>query len=497
MTFTFFLWPSPIVKISTMFRGTIMTILSSARIGNFSKRASIVCCLLCVWFSFETYAATAIVDTGGVRQTIRGFGGATVFQPPGLPASLSDAELDTLFGTGPDEIGFTILRIRVAPDDAWRAIELDHALGAKARGAEVIASPWSPPAAMKSNGSLISGFLNPASYADYAAYLNDFAEYMAANGASLYAISVQNEPDIEVTYESCDWTPEQMLDFCRNHAGAITATRLIAPESFQFRRNMSDPILNDDLATANVDIIGGHIYGGGLSDYPLARDKGREVWMTEHLELEVDWPAALATGRDIHECLAVANFNAYIWWYLRRFYGPLGEDGIITKRGHVMTQFTKFIRPGYVRVDATVNPSTGVRVSAYARENLVVVAINQSSVAVDQTFTIQDGTVAAVTPWTTSENLSMAEQPAITVTGGSFTASLPAGSIATFVGELIFPPPTIVTPPQGHTIAAGDTFVLDVEAAGDFPEYQWSRNGAPISGATSKLLTVGGAQTSE
>jgi glucuronoarabinoxylan endo-1,4-beta-xylanase len=378
-------------------------------------------------------------------------------------------------------------------DPAWRAIELTHALEARARGAIVIATPWSPPAAMKSNNSLIGGFLLPSQYASYAAYLNDFAEYMADNGAPLHAISVQNEPDYSVTYESCDWTPQQMLEFCRAHASAITATRLIAPESFQFRRNMSDPILHDPIAVENVEIIGGHIYGGGLADYPLARSQGKEVWMTEHLELDYDWPASLATGREIHDCLAGANFNAYIWWYLRRFYGPLGEDGVITKRGHVMTQFAKFIRPGYVRIAATANPAPAVYVSAYAGERLVVVAVNQGATAVNHDFTLQlqDASVASVTPWVTSATLDLADQPAVAVTGGTFSAVLPASSITTFVGDLVHPAPTVVTPPRSQTVAAGDTLVLAVEAEGEFIRYQWSRDGAPIPGETARLLTLG------
>lgn len=437
--------------------------------------------------------ATATIDAAIVHQTIRGFGGATVFRPT---EPLTTADLDTLFGNGPGQIGFTLLRIRVAEDDAWRATELANAQGAKARGVNVIATPWSPPAAMKNNGSLIDGFLNPASYAAYATYLNDFAIFMADNGAELYAISVQNEPDIDVDYESCVWTPAQMLDFCRNHAGAITATRLIAPESFQFRRNISDPILNDAIATENVEIIGGHIYGGGLTDYPLAHARGKEVWMTEHLELSTDWAGALATGREIHDCLAVANFSAYIWWYIKRYYGPLGEDDIITKRGHVMTQFTKFIRPGYVRIEALANPAPGVYVSAYRRDQLVIVAVNQGASAVPQTFAMTGAEVNTVTPWTTSSSLNMAPQAAIAVTGGTFNAVLPAGSVTTFVGDLVLPAPTIITPPPDRTVAAGDTLILDVTATGEFPSYQWHRDGEPLPGATARLLTIAGAAPS-
>jgi glucuronoarabinoxylan endo-1,4-beta-xylanase len=432
-------------------------------------------------------AATAQIDAAGTQQIIRGFGGATVFLPT---TPLSGGDLDTLFGNGPGQIGLTLLRIRVASDADWRALELANARGALARGANVIATPWSPPAAMKSNNSLIAGELNASAYADYATYLNDFARYMAANGAPLYAISVQNEPDIDVTYESCVWSPAQMLAFCRNNAGAITATKVIAPESFQFRRAMADPLLNDAAAAANIDLIGGHIYGAGLAAYPLAATKGKEVWMTEHLDLSIDWPGALATAKEIHDCLATANFSAYFWWYLRRFYGPLGEDSLVTKRGYVMAQFSKFIRPGFVRVNATNNPAAGIFVSAYEREKLVIVAINQGAADATQTFAIANATVRTVTSWLTSETASLQVQPAIPVSGGSFTVTLPAASVTTFVGDRVLTAPAIVAAPRSANVAAGSSAVLDVSTTGEFVGYQWSKDNVALRGATNRMLTL-------
>ncbi len=379
-------------------------------------------------------ADASLIDVSNDQQVIRGFGAATVFR---LDTPLSNTDQDLLFGNNQGQIGLSILRIRVASDDdaSARSIELNHALGAKARGAIVIASPWSPPARMKTNNNLIGGSLDPNSYAAYATYLNDFSKYMRDNNAGLYAISIQNEPDITVTYESCDWTSTQMTDFLKNNGAAISDTKVIADESFNFNHNMTDPILNDAVAAANVSIIGGHIYGSGLADYPLARNKGKELWMTEHLDTNITWDAVFATGKEIHDCLTTGNFNAYITWYAKRFYGPLGEDGIVTKRGYVMSNFAKFIRPGYLRVGATVNPKTDVFVSAYkGNGKTVIVAINTGSSTLNQQFAFKNATITSVTPYLTSETNNLVKQANVTVNAsiGAFSYSLPGKSIITF-----------------------------------------------------------------
>jgi glucuronoarabinoxylan endo-1,4-beta-xylanase len=374
----------------------------------------------------------ATIDLSANQQVIRGFGAATVFLPS---AALNATELDKLFGTADGQVGLSILRIRLASDDDpnWRSIELANAQGAKQRGAIVMATPWSPPARFKTNGSIIGGSLITDSSAKYATYLDNFAKYMATNNAALYAVSVQNEPDISVTYESCNWTATQMHDFVKGFAGAITTTKVIAPESFNFNHAMSDPILNDDAAAANISIVGGHIYGGGLADYPLARTKGKDVWMTEHLDTTTTWAADLATAKEIHDCLATANFNAYLWWYGIRFYGPVSESDVVTKRGYVMSQFARFIRPGYFRVSVGGSIGPSVYLSAYKGAKTVIVAINMGTAATDQQFTLQNGTITSMTPYTTSQTQNAAAGSAITINSGSFTYTLPAQSITTFV----------------------------------------------------------------
>jgi len=381
---------------------------------------------------------TVNVDPAVRFQTIRGFGGATAFHPTNgtLPTA---TDFNTLFGMGPGQLGLTILRIRLASDDdmAWRNTELNHSRLARAHGAKVIASPWSPPVRMKTNNNLIGGTIRNDSLAAFSRYLNRFALWMEANGAPLYAVSVQNEPDITVSYESCHWSAEQMRDFLRNHGHLITATRVMAPESFNFNQIFSNTILNDPGAAANLDIVAGHIYGGGLLDYPLARNMGKELWMTEILDLDTTYNDALETAKQIHDCMTIGQYSAYLWWYLRRFYGPLDEAGRVTKRGWIMAQFSKFIRPGYVRIASRVNPSPNVFTSAYDGTNrLVIVALNLSNTNIRQSFSVQNRTVTHFTPHITSETLNLHQGVRTNIDASSrFVFTLPARSVTTLVVE--------------------------------------------------------------
>ncbi|MBK8045006.1 MAG: hypothetical protein IPK21_21565 [Haliscomenobacter sp.] len=92
-------------------------------------------------------------------------------------------------------------------------------------------------------------------------------------------------------------------------------------------------------AVANLDIAAGHIYGGGVTENQLAKSLGKEVWMTEHLDTNITYAANINTALEIHDCLTKINFNAYIWWYGKRFYGPIGRRWASDHDGAVLSQF--------------------------------------------------------------------------------------------------------------------------------------------------------------
>ncbi|MEJ2613554.1 MAG: T9SS type A sorting domain-containing protein [Ignavibacteriaceae bacterium] len=395
------------------------------------------------------YLPTAIVDFDSLHQFIRGFGAANIL--PWRP-DMTDSEIQTAFGTGDGQLGFSILRLMIQPDSNQWSMNVPTAKKAHDMGVLIFASPWNPPSSMLETLNN-QNHLRYDKYDAYASHLNSFNTFMAKNGVPLYGVSVQNEPDYG---DWTRWTADEMLTFMKNNAQNIQ-TRVIAPESFQFKHSMSDPILNDSVACANLDIVGGHIYGGGLAAYPLAEEKGKEVWMTEHYtdskHSANTWPLALDVGTEMQHVME-ADMNAYVWWYIVRYYGPIGDGqtsttypnenfaqkGEVTKRGYIMSQFARFIRPGYYRVESRLYPSVSrVDITAYKdslSSKMVIVATNTGSSDAETVIKFQNGVnITAFTPYTTSASKNCKQGSSFNVTGGNFTYILDPSSITTFVSN--------------------------------------------------------------
>jgi glucuronoarabinoxylan endo-1,4-beta-xylanase len=404
----------------------------SARSG-----ASLLAAAFTVFTVPGTMAQTVAIDPATTYQVIRGFGG---HNGAGWIADLTPAQVDTAFGTEPGQIGLTIMRMRIDPSRTAWPTQLPTARLAKAKGVTLFATPWTPPPNMKTSNSIAHGSLIPAYYPDYAAHLLAFADYMRSNGAQLYGISVQNEPDWDPSYEGCQWTSAQFIDFLTSQGPRFGGIKLMAPESLGFRKVLSDPILNDAGAAAQLSIVAGHLYGATPSDYPLARAKGKELWMTEHYTDSTsdanDWTKAMPVAIELHKSMA-ANYSAYVWWYIRRAYGLMTEDGNVSKRGWIMSQYAKYVRPGYVRIAATEHPDADLSVTAFKGGDgrIVVVAVNAgtSQRRVDLTFAA--GAPRTFQRTTTSAGMNEAYAGDYPVIAGSASAYLEPASVSTFVSQ--------------------------------------------------------------
>jgi glucuronoarabinoxylan endo-1,4-beta-xylanase len=207
------------------------------------------------------------------------------------------------------------------------------------------------------------------------------------------------------------------------------------PETYNYDVSYSDPTLNDATAAANIAYIGLHLYGATMKSYPTATNKGKKLWMTEYYLNPDDIGTCLTIGKQILDCM-YNDMSAYVWWYLRMpGCNIITSSGSILKKGYTIGQFSKFIRPGYHRVDATYQPQTNVSVVAFTGAQTVIVVVNQNTSSKSQTFTFQNGAITTMTKYTTSSSKSIASDGNVTVTGNSFTTTLDAQSITTFVGK--------------------------------------------------------------
>lgn len=81
-----------------------------------------------------------------------------------------------------------------------------------------LASPWSPPAFMKSNQKLTDGGkLLPDSKRTYAKYLVKYVKAYKKENINIDFMTIQNEPDVKQIWESCLYNPTEELDLLTNY----------------------------------------------------------------------------------------------------------------------------------------------------------------------------------------------------------------------------------------------------------------------------------------
>lgn len=370
------------------------------------KTARIFICMLLAGVGICSHAqnpsASVSVDVKARQQHISGFGG---FSPsPSWSYWLGDSQIDMLYGKGENQLGYNIMRLYIANSEwGWNSA-VANAKRAKKYGAYVFASPWSPPASWKDNNSDTNGgALLESRYADWANFLNSFISKMKDNGVKIDGISLQNEPDYTTNYQSCRWTSEQFVNFLKKYGSKINA-QIICPEDVHLTHSYIDPILNDPDACKELDIVGGHFYGWNGSSYPLAAEKGKEVWMTEYLinerqqnqNINIDWQNdAFLFAKSVNDAM-LANISAWVHYSLKRYYGCLGDgqygtkDNQITKRGYILSHFAKYVT-GSTRVSHSFGGrgAAGIYGSAYVSvtgDSVIYMVMNPTSNDIDMTF---------------------------------------------------------------------------------------------------------------
>jgi glucuronoarabinoxylan endo-1,4-beta-xylanase len=402
-------------------------------------------------------AETVAVDFTKNHQVIDGFGGCSAWS-----GKLTDAMMDGLYKNGPTQVGFTILRLRMDPKASAWADEKSNATKAKERGATVFATPWAYPESLTTNSQTVKGYIDPAKFASVAAHLKSFWTYCGT--ANVDIMSLENEPDYaqSINYEGCTWTAQNFLDFCKTYAPQV-GKPIMLPESFGFNFALSDPTLDDVTAAENIKYIGAHLYGSGPKKYTKALNLGKHVWQTEHYFENDDANSCMKFAKELFDCMN-NDFSAYVWWWMTYDSRSGGKQALWANdapnhRAWVLAQFSKWVRPGYVRVDVTYSPQSGMYVVAFKGDSNVVVAMNNSNSSQSITFSYTGANVTSVTKYTSSQTKSGKNEGVIAATNNSFTTTLDAQSVNTFVSESM-PTGAIRIYKDGMGVSAGRSDIV-------------------------------------
>jgi glucosylceramidase len=285
----------------------------------------------------------------------------------------------------------------------------------------LMGSPWSPPAWMKTNGSMKGGKLKTDCYAVYADYFVRYIREMKGQGINISAVTPQNEPlFFTANYPCMEMQPGEQLSFIKNHLGpkfqaAGLDTKIIIYDHNWDNTSYAISILNDPEAKTYIAGSAFHAYAGDVSAMSTVHNAhpGKELYFTEISggAWATDFGSNLMWyTNNIFIGTAINWSNSAMLWNLAldQNYGPQNNGcnncrGVITlnllngqvvynEEYYSIAHFSKFVRPGASRVSLII-PQTLANIAAIAFQNTdgskAMIVCNSGSVL--KTFSVRQG----------------------------------------------------------------------------------------------------------
>ncbi|MFS1512420.1 glycoside hydrolase family 30 protein [Chengkuizengella sp. SCS-71B] len=197
---------------------------------------------------FNNHIPVIAINPDVTYQEHMGFGGAFTEAAAYTLSEMSDekrAEVIKKYFDPTDGLGYTLGRVHIhscdfalgnytyieegdtqlstfdmSHEDKWVVPMVHDAVKAAGQELTILASPWSPPAFMKTNKEMnYGGYLLPEFRQAWANYYVKFIEGMKERGIDIWGVSVQNEPAAIQTWDSCIYSSEDERDFVRDYLG--------------------------------------------------------------------------------------------------------------------------------------------------------------------------------------------------------------------------------------------------------------------------------------
>lgn len=353
------------------------------------------------------------VDGSKKFQTIDGFGytltGGSALHISRMEPAARASLLKELFSADDNNIGVSYLRISIGASDLDEKVfsysdlppgETDTALLHFDLGYDKLylipvikdilkinprikfmGSPWSAPVWMKTNNDSRGGSLKTEYYDVYARYFVKYILAMQAEGITIDAITVQNEPLHPGNNPSMFMPDTAQADFIKKSLGPAFVANKIKTKIIVYDHNADRPdypmtIYKDKEAARYVDGAAFHLYGGKIdaltevhNSFPEKNLYFTEQWIGApgNMAGDLAWHIkTLIIGATRNWCRTVLEWNlasdpAYKPHTDRggcdRCLGAVTIDGNSFKRNpayYIIAHASKFVRPGSVRIESTM-----------------------------------------------------------------------------------------------------------------------------------------------
>ncbi|MGH1517880.1 glycoside hydrolase family 30 protein [Chryseobacterium sp. JK1] len=392
---------------------------------------------------------TITVNEGSTFQTIDGYG-YTLTQGSAklisnLPSATQNSLLNELFSPS-SGIAVSIIRIGIgatdlsdysytyrdgssfslAGPDLTYTIPVLKKILAVNPNIKVLATPWTAPRWMKTNGSFVGGTLKAENYESYGQYWLDYMNAMKAQGINIWGITPQNEPENPHNEPSMTLTKENQLGLINDYIGPKLRGAGYNCKIICFDHNCDNTQYPIYVANNSQYVDGSafHLYAGDISAMTTVRNAtGKNVYFTEQ------YTAPTTNFSDLSWHMRNVVIGSMNNWSRTAMEWNLASDnnqgphtpggssvsmGALTIQGssitrnvsyYIIAHASKFVTPGAVRIGS--NNSGNVSSTAFRNPDgsKVLIAYNNSGSA-------------------TSSKVKWGTQ--------SFTYSIPANSAATF-----------------------------------------------------------------
>jgi glucosylceramidase len=322
-------------------------------------------------------------------------------------------------------------------DRQFRIPLIKKAMEAAGGKLTLFASPWSPPAFMKSNNNMLKGGkLLPEFYQPWANYFVKFIKAYENEGIPIWGLTIQNEPMATQTWESCVFTAEEERDFLKNNLGQTLAKAGLGSKKiiiWDHNRDLItqrvDTILADPNAAKYVWGIGYHWYENWSGGLPMFDNVGvvHKTYPDKNLIFTEGTVESFSTAKyqiwsngERYASSMIQDFNnGTVGWtdwniLLDETGGPnhVGNFCLAPVHGDTKTgeliytpsyyyigHFSKFIKAGAKRINSVASRSQLMTTSFMNPDGkIVTIVMNQSSKEVKYNLSVATEAAEATIP---------------------------------------------------------------------------------------------------